>query len=468
MYFNKGQQDQLIHRYVYDADNRLLEVYTSRDGHLEALEATYIYYPHGPLAQVILGSYSVQTLDYYYTLEGWIKGVNLGLSEEEPDAFAYALGYHNNDYQPIASTIQSPLKTSSEHNLYNGNIAQMITQLPKTTGSITDSLPTNVLSVHYQYDQLNRIRNASQEQDGAGRKQMANYSYDANGNLMTLQRNTLEQAEMHDLSYDYYPNTNRLKRVTNSATGAPDSTNIFHSQADNNYIYDAIGNLIADRSEKVRIYWNIQGKVERSEHYAQVSDFLDTSGNFKTSPQDPQKTVKYRYDASGNRITKVVSTPEREINTLYVRDASGNIMGVYSDTLKTEGGQPVYVPLQLAEIPIYGSSRLGQYVPEDTLQTQLGLGHRRYELSNHLGNVLVTYSDAGHVLSYSDYYPFGLRITARSSGSEGYRYGFNGMEKNPSGELGSAQTYTTLFRQYNPVIGRWLSIDPVVHPWQSP
>ncbi|NME71700.1 hypothetical protein, partial [Flammeovirga aprica] len=344
VYFNKGLKDQFIHHYVYDADNRLMEVHTSRDGHQKVLEATYIYYPHGPLAQVILGNYNSQSVDYYYTLEGWIKGVNLGLSEEEPDAFAYALAYHKDDYQPIGSgmgSINTQLSTSPDRDLYNGNISQMITLLPQATGTVTDSLPTDVLSVHYQYDQLNRIRTASKEQEGESNQQIASYSYDANGNLMTLHRNTLDKAEMHDLTYDYYPNTNRLKRVTNSVTATPDSANTFHSQADNNYLYDAIGNLIADRSEKVRIYWNIQGKVERSEHYAQVNDFLDASGNFLPNPQDPQKTVKYRYDASGNRITKYVTTPDKEINTLYIRDASGNIMGVYSDTLKTEGGQPV-------------------------------------------------------------------------------------------------------------------------------
>ncbi|NME72807.1 RHS repeat domain-containing protein, partial [Flammeovirga aprica] len=60
-----------------------------------------------------------------------------------------------------------------------------------------------------------------------------------------------------------------------------------------------------------------------------------------------------------------------------------------------------------------------------------------------------------HVLSYSDYYPFGLKITARSSGSEEYRYGFNGMEHEED-----IAGYSTEFRQYNPVIGRFLSIDP--------
>ena len=50
---------------------------------------------------------------------------------------------------------------------------------------------------------------------------------------------------------------------------------------------------------------------------------------------------------------------------------------------------------------------------------------------------------------------------------KGYRYGFNGMEKD--GEIkGEGNSYTTEFRQYDPRLGRWLSIDPKATAWESP
>jgi RHS repeat-associated protein len=52
---------------------------------------------------------------------------------------------------------------------------------------------------------------------------------------------------------------------------------------------------------------------------------------------------------------------------------------------------------------------------------------------------------------------------------EPFQYGFNGMEKD--NELsGDGNSYTTEFREYNPRVGRWFSIDPKdkVSPWQSP
>jgi RHS repeat-associated protein len=55
------------------------------------------------------------------------------------------------------------------------------------------------------------------------------------------------------------------------------------------------------------------------------------------------------------------------------------------------------------------------------------------------------------------------------SASEQYSYGMGGMEKD--NEInGNNNSYTTLFRQYDPRIGRWLSLDPAMkkYPFQSP
>ncbi|MBB3698829.1 hypothetical protein KMW28_09380 [Flammeovirga yaeyamensis] len=123
----------------------------------------------------------------------------------------------------------------------------------------------------------------------------------------------------------------------------------------------------------------------------------------------------------------------------------------------------------ISELPIYGSNRLGQYETSDLVpRSSSTLGQRRFEFSNHLGNVLVTMSDEGDILSYSDYYPFGLNIESRSWRKEGYRYGFNGKENDA--DLSSSQLIQDYgFRVYNPVIGKFLSVDPLAmsFPWNS-
>ena len=172
-----------------------------------------------------------------------------------------------------------------------------------------------------------------------------------------------------------------------------------------------------------------------------------------------QATVEYRYDGTGNRIMKKVSSGATSTITTYLRDASGNVMAIYEE--KTDQ------TLAIKEIPIYGSSRLGQYRPKtDTKKT--ALGQRIYEFSNHLGNVLVTLTDnkvpqtdgtyESVVVSASDYYPFGMAMKERTYSNGSYRYGFNGKENDT--DFGShIQDYG--FRLYCPENARFLSVDPL-------
>jgi RHS repeat-associated protein len=91
---------------------------------------------------------------------------------------------------------------------------------------------------------------------------------------------------------------------------------------------------------------------------------------------------------------------------------------------------------------------------------------RQYELSGHLGKVRAVIGNrlktetayAPKLLSATDYFPFGMQMPGRVfSSPEGYRYGFNGMEKeNAVNEVG----YDFGARLYNSWNGKFLSIDP--------
>jgi len=63
--YQKDLKDQFYHRYGYDAENRLTDLYTTNplfagNSYLENHDAKYNYYKHGPLARMILGSQQVQ------------------------------------------------------------------------------------------------------------------------------------------------------------------------------------------------------------------------------------------------------------------------------------------------------------------------------------------------------------------------------------------------------------------------
>lgn len=124
---------------------------------------------------------------------------------------------------------------------------------------------------------------------------------------------------------------------------------------------------------------------------------------------------------------------------------------------------------------------------EDTLFTALdsvwikNLGLKKYELSNHLGNVMTVISDRklgidstendtadyylADVVSATDYYPFGFQMPGRSFTSESYRYGYQGSEKDFDVAEGD---YTTHFRMLDTRLGRWFSVDPKATAFESP
>src|SRR6202000_2112662 len=78
--FGVPAPDAFYHRYLYDAENRIVQVMTSRDSIVWEQDAAYGYYKHGPLARTMLGQLQTQALDYTYTLQGWLKGINIANS----------------------------------------------------------------------------------------------------------------------------------------------------------------------------------------------------------------------------------------------------------------------------------------------------------------------------------------------------------------------------------------------------
>jgi RHS repeat-associated protein len=77
------------------------------------------------------------------------------------------------------------------------------------------------------------------------------------------------------------------------------------------------------------------------------------------------------------------------------------------------------------------------------------------------GTTALTYYQA-QVKTHADYYPFGMEMEGRTASSLNYRYGFNGKEKDQAGEFSAGQThYDYGFRIYNPVWGKFLSVDPL-------
>jgi RHS repeat-associated protein len=79
------------------------------------------------------------------------------------------------------------------------------------------------------------------------------------------------------------------------------------------------------------------------------------------------------------------------------------------------------------------------------------------------------YSHWVGIRNSTDYSPFGVELDGRTVSLEGYRFGYQGSEKDNEFK-GEGNSYTTEFRQLDPRLGRWLSVDPLFekYSWQSP
>lgn len=447
-YYQKGQEDQFIHKFEYDADNRITSVLTSRDGIVWDKDAKYQYYPHGPVSRTEIGlEQGGEVIDHAYTLQGWMKG-DIGSNA------SYTLAYNNKDYASIGTNSLPAASVSPGKGLFNGNIASMTTSTPSlaSQGGAT-------LSQQYEYDQLNRITQSTVLGGSAAKSYRTSYSYDDAGNIMKLARYDKAGTKLDSLTYNYetkaagyQKNTNKLRWVDDDVSTA-DLADIEDQGADN-YQYDELGDLIKDNQEEIaNIEWTLAGKIKKI-----------TRTSTSTKPD-----LEFAYDAMGHRVEKIVKGKSGDIMvTAYINDAQGNVLATYEQSQSAPA-------LSLKENYIYGSKRLGlsRYQTANSYMSGKGfnrwMGMKSYELTDHLGNIRVVLSDVKNntqqplVYASQDYYPFGMLMGGRTfQSSIEYRYGFNGKEMDD--ELGT-QNYG--FRVYSPRIAKFLSVDPLLKQYPS-
>jgi RHS repeat-associated protein len=92
------------------------------------------------------------------------------------------------------------------------------------------------------------------------------------------------------------------------------------------------------------------------------------------------------------------------------------------------------------------------------------VGDRRIAVDGN-ADLAVDYFEA-EILSARDFYPFGMVMPERSFSTQAYRYGFNGKEFD-SEWRGGKNSYDFGARCYDPRLGRFLSIDPLVVEFPS-
>ena len=243
-------------------------------------------------------------------------------------------------------------------------------------------------------------------------------AYDVMGNITALQRNDKTGAVLNNFAYSYQSEGNKLVGIVDGGTAGQTS----------NYIYDANGNMVTDSKKGITITYNL----------------LNLPATIATATQ----SMTYGYDANGTKLYKVV-TGTGAIRKDYIGELEGTNWS--PNFLHTDEGRVIHISGK----PVVTSSGVN-YAYE-------------YSLKDHLGNTRVTFSSTDPVINgiptpsmVQDYYPLGSTINPYINSdvnANANQYAYNGKEI--QSEIVNLNLYDYGARFYDPVIGRFTTVDPL-------
>jgi RHS repeat-associated protein len=389
---------EILHEFTYDNGKRLTTTTHQINEETKITLSHQKYDELGRLRRKYLHGGSgnaLQTLNYSYNIRSWLTNIN-DVSALDDDMFAMQLGYTTGDYPQ-----------------FNGNIATM--------QWATEMYDVN--SYNFGYDGANRITAAAFTGTGSHN---TSYTYDKNGNIMSLTREgrfgeSAAYGSIDELTYAY--NGNQLQSVhdvndpNHQNNGFTDDGSFITTE----YQYDANGNMTQDFNKTLLLtrynHLNLPQQIIIFEEF----------GN----------SILYLYDAAGRKLRKAT---RRDYNPTHTTDYVGSF--VYVDN------ELQYLITSEGRVVVDGSNYEYQYF-----------------LKDHLGNTRLTFNENKQIIQEDSYYPYGMNMAGLShiSGEDlPNKYLYNGKELQDDFGL---EWYDYGTRFYDPTGVHWTTVDPMAEKY---
>ncbi|NVM62239.1 RHS repeat-associated protein [Mucilaginibacter sp. SG538B] len=361
------------------------------------------------------GANYLQIIDYRYNPRGWLSSINNANLNSDG-------GLTNNDSSDKFGEELSYDGATTAAKQYGGNIATAVWKSAPIVIGGTTITPVKQ-TYDYGYDNLNRLRSAVSTTSTSNPKDNLygeNVTYDNMGNIRGLGRydNISGKMQIDTLAYTY--SNYKVTQVDDASSYAGTAGFQDPVKQANEYTYDGNGNELKDLNKGISsITYNLLNLPQ-------------------TITKGDGSTVTYVYNASGNKLRKILTAGGNTTITEYDNGIQYDNSTTTVAFIQTEEGRARYTGLA--------------YVYE-------------YDLKDHLGNTRVTLTpdpadnaqQTVKLLQENDYYAFGYGIQSmQQTISPKNEYLYNHKELQEETGL-----YDYGARFYDPLIARWTSVDPL-------
>lgn len=367
---------------------------------------------------------------------------NLLTRLKDSDGAAQAIQNLTYTFDPVGNITQIRDDAQQTHYFANSVVSpenkyeyDALYQLKKATGREHAGLGGNAQRNHLDVPFIAQLPHVNDS--NAVRNYVEQYEYDDCGNITRMQHIASNANWTRRYKYEYEDDAANAGNRLKATSAAGDAEGVYSAQ----YVHDIHGNMTSmpHLSAPDSLIWNFLDQLRE----------VDLGGG---------GTAYYVYGSGGSRIRKVI---EQQGGLIKERIYLGAVE-IYRERLASAGGEP-----NLERYTIQISDDTGRIAQVDVKTIDennsdpanpLNANLIRYQYGNHLGSATIETDNAGNVISYEEYHPFGTSAYRVSKSGVDFslkRYRFSGKEYDD--ETGF---YYYGARYYAAWLGRWTSADP--------